>query len=180
MAEEQLMDFLHFDQADLTANRTGKFTVRQQDRLVQDDKRNRLFMTVGGGVAAAVALFSLIFGIVSIINSHSATTGLTYGVALGVVVPLIFGAVAARSFWKGLGPHQIRLASVQGPVDLKRREGTDEDGRHFTVVNLRVGGRKFDVRPGLEKIMVEGTEYKVYYIEGTNTILSAEALGRAK
>ena len=180
MAEEQLMRFLKFDQADLAANRTGQFTARQQQRLVQEDKRQRLFLTIGGGVAAAVALFSLIFGVVSIIRSHDASTGLVYGIALGVIVPLVFGIVAARSLWKALGPHQLRLASVQGPVELKRREGTDQDNRHFVVVTLRIGGRKFNVLPGLDQIMVEGREYKVYYLEGTNTILSAEGLGGRK
>ena len=178
MAEEQLMKFLRFDQADLAANRAGQFTARQQERLVQEDKRNRLFMTISGGLAAVVALFSLIFGVVSVIRSHDPNTAVVYGVALGVVVPLVFGMVAARSLWKALGPHQLRLASVQGPVQLKRREGTDEDNRRFVVVTLRIGGCKFNVLPGLEKIMVEGGEYKVYYIEGSNTILSAEGLDR--
>jgi hypothetical protein len=77
---------------------------------------------------------------------------------------------------------------VQGPVNIVKVERTshhtDSDGHsstsHYFVHELHVGGQSFDVQGDLADIIMQGDEYVFYYIDGSDEILSAELISKAK
>ena len=181
MAAAQLMEVLTVEQADLAANRAGRFTPAQQERIVKQDKTKRLSYLISGGIVAAVALASLIFAIVFLLGKHDATSGLEFGIAFGLVVPLVFGLFGVRSLWKALAPRQLRLANVEGAATIKRTSHYNSDlNMNLVRVELQIGVQKFLVAPGVEKLLAQGGQYRLYYVDGWNTILSFEELAKPK
>lgn len=179
MAEPQLMSYFKFDEADLAANRAGRFSATQQERLRHQDKLRRGGGLGGGFVALVVALASLIFAVMFLVNNRDPESGLEMGIAFGVVVPLIFGFFGIRNLWKALGPRQTRVAMVRGTANIVVKNGTSADGVRFSVAELRIGGRKFVQTAGLANAMLDGKEYVVYYVPDADVILSAETMGTA-
>jgi hypothetical protein len=179
MPDASLMSFFKFNEADLSANKAGRFSAAQQERLKHQDKWKRGGSLGGGVVALIVALASLIFAIIFLVNNHDPESGPEMGIAFGIVVPLVFGFFGVRNLWKAFGPREMRVANVQGPASIAIRKWRDEQGVEFSHAELRIGGRKFLQTTGLPNAMSNGKEYRVYYVRDTDTILSAEALGNA-
>jgi hypothetical protein len=180
MAQAQLMQVLKFDQADLAANRAGKFSPAPQERIVKQDKTKRLSYLVSGGIVTAVALASLIYAVVILFGTHDATSGLEFGIAFDLVVPLVFGLFGARSLWKALAPRQLRLPTVEGAATIKRTSSDSETlNANLVRVELQIGDGKFVVAPGLDRLIAQGGQCKIYYVAGADMILSVEELGKA-
>lgn len=179
MADASLMSFFKFNEGDLAANKSGRFSAEQQERLKHQDKWRRGGSLGGGVVALIVALASLIFAVVFLINNKDPESGPEMGIAFGIVVPLVFGFFGLRNLWKAFGPREMRVASAQGTAIIAIRKWRDEQGAEFSHAELRIGGRKFLQTTGLPNAMANGKEYRVYYVRDTDTILSAEAVAKA-
>jgi hypothetical protein len=175
VADPKLMAFFKFDEADLAANRAGSFTAKQEERLGHQDRNLRLGSLLGAGVALFVALAGLIYGAITLIANRDPESTMEMAVAFGLVVPLVFGFFGVRSLRRAFGRRRFRLAQVKGPVNVSVKKWNN-DGVDMTSGELRIGGRKFNTFASLPNAMTNGAEYSVYYVEGTNTILSAEAL----
>lgn len=178
MAEAELMKYLKFDRADLEANRAGRFSAAQQERLVKQDQAKRSGRMFGGGIAAAVAVISFIAGLITLATSQDATTRLEFGIAFCVVVPLVFGLFAFLNLRVALGSHQLRLASAEGEARvIQRRYSGGDSGPDIVGTELQLGGRKVKGAAGMQAVFRNGSRYRLYFVEGTDTIVSAEELG---
>lgn len=172
MDERRLRKFFRFTEADLSANRRGQFSEEQKNRLKQQAKAER-----ASARSSAVILFLV------------AAAGLVVGLTIGSIAPpglgrilvyLTMGVVWTLA-WAGKGVsillaarklQEPRLRQISGPVHILRH------GEAEYV--LQVGEHDFDVDGNPSGVLMEGDEYTIHYLEGTEEILSAEPLMREK
>ncbi len=77
--------------------------------------------------------------------------------------------------------HQFKLAQVRGRVNIVRRESYSSQNHTTSVYHeLHIGGQEFSVEEDLADVLMQGDEYILYYVDGTDEILSAELVARAK
>jgi hypothetical protein len=181
MDAAQLMSHFKFDATDLAANRAGRFSPRQVERIKGREGTRRLGRFAGGMVPLAVAAASVVFAVFFLLTNHDPESGPEMGIAFGVIVPLIFGFFGVRSLLKAARHREMRLAVVQGVANIKVAGGYNAAVQVETKwTELRIGGLKFVEAASLANAMVSGREYKVYYIDGLDelrsAIVSAEAM----
>jgi hypothetical protein len=174
MSNPQLMDYFKFDQTDLEANRNGRFTEKQRQRLVQEDKSNRTWSRVGGLgllLIAAIGFFGAVF---AVIMDDDWGFRIGFGLGFGCIWPLIWGGLGYALISSSFAKHQFVLARVQGRVNIIRTESHGSD--HTTHINyeLHIGGQEFNVQSSLADVLMQGDEYILYYIADSDEILSAE------
>ena len=187
MADDALMSYFEFTEADLQANRQGQMSDAQKQSLQKEDRADRKWEFFGGGCMIVIGLIGLAaaLGALFVFTDLGARIGL--GLMFGVIWPLIWGVLGVRTLIPAFGPsRQIRLMKVQGPVSFAKVERTSittSDGgvhhHHHIVEELHVGGKSFDVTEDLTHIMKEGDSYAVYYTEGAD-IYSVELISKAR
>jgi hypothetical protein len=187
MTDQALMSYFKFTEADLQANRTGQFSDAQKQSLAQEDRADRKWEFFGGGCMIVIGLIGLTaaIGAIFLFTDLGARIGL--GLMFGVVWPLIWGVLGARTLFQALAKsRQIRLLKVQGPVSFDKVERTSittSDGmvhhHQHIIEQLHVGGQAFDVSEDLTGIMKQGDTYAVYYTEGAD-IYSVELISKAR
>ena len=168
MDERRLRKHFRFTEADLLANRRGQFSDGQLQRLGQRAKAEQ-----ASARSSAIILFVV------------AAAGLAVGLTIGSIAPTITGRILMFLFmgvlwpvaWAGKGVRIIlearrlqepRLRTVRGPVHLIRH--TDQD------YALQMEGFEFDLDGNPSGAVMEGDEYRLYFLEATEEILSVEYL----
>ena len=168
MDERRLRRYFHFTEADLLANRSGQLSEGQLNRLSQQATAER-----ASARSSAVILFVI------------AAAGLAVGLTIGSIAPTITGRILMFLFmgvlwplaWAGKGIRIIldarrlqepRLRMVSGPAHLIQH--TKED--HV----LQMEGLEFDLDGNPTGTLMEGDEYRLYYLEATEEIVSVEYL----
>ncbi len=181
MVDPQLINYFKFDQADLLANQAGYFTDKQRARLITEDKSDRKWSLIGGIFLTLIGLGGLIGAFAAGIASNDWGFRIGFGIGFGVIWPVVWGGIGVALISSALSKHQIKLASVQGRVNIVRRESYSSE-HHTTSVyhELHIGGQEFSVKEDLADVMMQGDEYILYYVDGTSEILSAELVSKAK
>ncbi len=181
MEDEKLEAYFKFDDDDLQANRMGQFTEKQKARLALEDKSNRkgsLGCGIGLLLIAAIGLAGAIAGW---IGDSDWGFRIGFGLGFGCIWPLIWGGLGYASLSSSFSKHEFKLAKVQGRVNIVRDESYDSE-HHTTSVyhELHIGGQEFSVEEDLAGMLMQGEEYILYYIDGSDEIMSAESVPRAK
>jgi len=168
---------LKFDEAELRANREGRLSVRQRNRVFARRRRlifALLLLTLLIGALAASVILGLLpgatpQGIVLALGAEALTAGLAF---------LVW------SLWQGfrarLAPGMVQ--SVRGVVTsyVLRERRTDRLGGRLgarTGYYLRVADMEFAVSAAVPAAFEDGAAYRLYYVERPFALLSAEPAG---
>ncbi len=159
MAEQQLMEYFKFDEADLAANRQGRLSPGQRQRLERDTGSMRRWSGVTGGVLALIALSLAAWTVQGYLTKHQ--------FALDSVLWMVVAALAAYFFlgrWRSAG-YDCSVQKAEGPISF-RSERTSQGGTIY--YELRVAGQEFDVDGEVQDAMAKGDVYAVYYVKNSS------------
>jgi hypothetical protein len=166
MDERRLRRLFRFDEADLAANRRGHFSKDQIARLEEAARNERKTAWKSAAIAFVIA-----------------AAGMALGIGIGSIAPNLPGRIAMYLFmgalwplvWSGRGIQIIlaansrqgpRLWFVKGPVRVVHH---GEGGYTIQVKEF-----EFDVDGNPSGVFVQGDEYTIYYVDGTEEILSVD------
>ncbi|HNB54680.1 MAG TPA: hypothetical protein PK530_22215 [Anaerolineales bacterium] len=169
---DALMNLLNFDATDLAANRLGRLTEKQLKKLAKDERRRKGCATIGGLGLLLVGLIGVPIAVFYVYNMYELSPGgsIVFGSVFGCIWPLIWGGVGAFILRRAFVKLKVTVQRVEGPVNVIRsiRKSYDSDTHTtstYTVFELLVGGRIFEVQPGLMGLMAQGDEYAVYFAD---------------
>ena len=189
MSDTPLMNRLLFDESELQANRNGRLSEKQKERLQIKESGSKAGALFLGLVFLGSALFGLGMGVFTAVKNEEFALRFVFGGVFGCIWPLIWGAAAFFSFQRVFAKVETKVGKVEGPINIVKviRRSYDSNTQTFTdhsAYELRVGGRTFDVRSDLPNVMMQGDIYRVYFAEFNlkekkREILSAEFLSKA-
>jgi hypothetical protein len=180
MADQDLRDYFHFDQTDLDANRKGRFTDGQRVRVIAQDKASRRTMLIFGIVMVLAALVGPGIAISSAVSHPGLGFFTPYNVAFGLIWPLIWGALGVVFILRAFAKRELKIEQVRGRASIVSRDSWDQDRKFKTVYHeLHIGGHMFNVNGDVADVLIQGDPYILYYVGGTDIIVSAEPDGKA-
>ena len=176
MNQQMLRGYFQFDESDLEANRAGRFTEKQIQRLEEArkefgrDMRRTAFPFV---LAALVGIFAAIFG-----RSMGWVWILIWGFGWTLLWGLLGWGFIEGSFTK----RKYTMLKVKGRVKVGLKEGLFNFKLRKLILwsDLVVGNKRFEVKTDLNQLLNRGDEYIVYYEKGSNEILSLEFVSAAE
>jgi len=177
MVNQQLMDYFKFDQTDLAANQTGKFTQKQTTRILGEDKSDRTGSRIGGIFLLLIAAVGFFIAVFAGIMDNDWGFRIGFGLGFGCIWPLVWGGLGYGLLASSFSKHVFKLARVQGQANIIRTESHSSE-HHTTTVHheLHIGGMEFSVQGDIANVLMQGQEYILYYIADSSEILSAEAV----
>ena len=172
-AEEQIRGYFGFDEADLFANRNGRFSKKQKKKLEEVDKSTTRFLLILG----ILVLLGAIWSIVVTVKSGDSWSDW--------ILPVILLAVSGWLFSGARNKVDETVEKAEGVVNFVKVESktgsvTDAEIDRTTVYSyeMHVGGVPFsNANPALIEYM-QGDVYAVYYTNSTRQILSAEFISK--
>lgn len=189
MHDQFIEDYFGFDQADLTANRNGQLTEKQQEYLAQDLKYGRM-LGIGCSVLLLViaCLFPPIYYASALLKALQTGTiaGLSGFFSTALLVTPIGALLAVVWFFNTYSKSKPKnvLKKALGPVNIVAVERRD-DSRHasYLVNVLHIGPLAVDIKQELAGHMLQGDTYAVYYVENQEgserQILSLELISKS-
>jgi hypothetical protein len=172
-SETQIQSYFGFDQADLNANRNGKFSKKQKEALTKVDRsvsRSLLFLGfafLGVGIWRAVVLF----------NAQGDWTEW--------ILPVVLVGIAGWMFSGAANKVDDAIDVAEGVVEFVKVTSqtgfvSDAEIDRTTVhsYEMRVGWEAFsNANPALIEYM-QGDTYAVYYTNSTRQILSVALISK--
>jgi hypothetical protein len=185
MNDPQLMNLLKFDESDLQTNRNRRLSEKQKARLIKNEKGEKgravgmgVFIFIIALIGPAIAL-----GMTLSVGSENLILIILIGVGFGCLWPLVYAAIGYFYVRRAFVKMDAQVKKTEGPVNVvkavrKSYNATTHTHTEYTVHELHIGGRVFEVAPGLLSIMLQGAVYAVYYADfrskGKPQVLSAE------
>lgn len=168
MSDQALMNYLNFDQDDLSLNRELHFSKKQQARVLKEVRSSNIWGIVGGICLVVIGVSLPAIALPQVFVNHDWGAGV-----IPVIWLLILGGVGGSMLVGSLTRHSYTIAKVQGRINFL--------GGGKVLPELHIGGQVFpNMQPGLADIMISGDEYIVYYLTPRQEILSAELVSKAK
>jgi hypothetical protein len=169
MADEKLMAYFKFDEADLQANKEGRFSEKQKERLAAMDQSNQrlrkllAIILICVGVGSLVALPFLVRDLSPLI--------------CWVPVGLLGGLLGVYLLRTSSGKNKkYKLRKMQGKISYSRHINSDKGYKENGYWIIHVGKSWFYVSENVPTILKEGAEYSVYTyaFQAWTYILTAE------
>lgn len=163
----RLRRLFHFNEGDLSANRRGRFSETQKQRLEAEAKRERK-----SAWESAAILFVI------------AAAGMALGIIIGWIAPTWLGRIAMLLImgalwplaWAGKGVQIINAANALQEPHLSFVTGKVRILRHGDgEYTLHVEDIEFDVDGNPMGAFEDGREYTIYYVEPTQEVLSIDS-----
>jgi hypothetical protein len=181
MEDQKLMDYFHFDESDVSANRNGVLTEKQKTRILAELNSARkgrtrlayfLFFLAAIGLAIAVGIW--------FVPESGWGLRIGFGIGFGLVWPAMYGLMGF-AFLPSASYMDLELASETGRVNIVRTESHNTQS-HTTSsrYDLYIGSRRFIVDHRIGNVLIQGDEYTVYYLKNSNKVISAEFVSRGK
>lgn len=192
MYDEALMKFFIFDPAELQINRQGGLSPKQKTRLKQQETGAKGCALSLGALLLGVALIGLVIAVAAVpeMASFDQTAALIFGAGFGVIWPLVWGSIGLVSMRRAFAKVTVQVKKAEGPINIVKaiRESYNSSTHThstYSVYELHVGGRSFEVDSGIADVMMQGDVYAVYYADinledSEDPVLSAELLEKAK
>lgn len=170
----KLMQSLNFTEDDLTYNRKGTLSPRQNAHLTRKRRAFKLILLILGLLLAGVGggVFG-VPGVASLPEDASAATGMLVGAGVFVLigVPFIYlGVKPMRPVKVEVAKGKARLARVQRSSRSKNSTST------YIASEIHVAGKIFSVPDEAFPELEDGAVYAVYYWDGLNNIFSLERI----
>lgn len=153
-----------FSFEDLAANRNGEVTAAQH--------RKALPNAIGGAIFCLVALALLIPSILSALSPEGETSSWPVFAIMAVIFLLIGAFMLLNALIDMLSSSAPKQVQGMGHKE-KRRSGGKNRTTHYYYV---VGGQSFQVKHAAYMALIDGLEYRVYYLPRTKRLISIEAL----
>ena len=189
MADQMLMNQLHFDESELQLNKKGQLSEKQRQHLQIKEsgaKAGSLFL---GGIFMLSSFAGIGLGAYAFIVDYGLVFRILMVSVFGCFWTLIWGTAGVMTLSRAFSKMEVKVGKAEGPVNIVkvvRREynpSTETHSEH-SVHELLIGGRAFEVRATLPQVMKQGDMYAVYFAEFNlkekkKEILSAEWLAPA-
>jgi hypothetical protein len=178
MNQPKLQELFNFNDADLSANRNGQVSEKQQAQIASNEKSSQGFGRGFGIILCIVAVIPIVILWVSGAFAFFGWASLLWG-----IWPLIWGGLGLALIKGSFDAYTYVLKQVQGPANIVKAEWRS-GGRHSSThvdYELHIGEIEFEVDPSLADYVMQGDVYSVYYIEdsdGEHKPISMEALSR--
>jgi hypothetical protein len=179
MADPTLQAALNFTDDDLIANREGRLSPGQQERLSATQSRGRAVNWVSGAVFLVILI--LIATYVLPLYSAAAAAGSSSAVPLPIIGAVIVVVVGIIGF--SIARTRRRLGGLTGTVLMTEGEASGRQGlvpmagnAMAPVFRLSIGKVTFPLTtPEPMTAFTTGHRYRAYYVNGTRpTLVSAE------
>ncbi len=192
MKSEELMKYFNFDESELDANRNGRLSEKQSIRLQKKETRAKKGSIGLGVVYLVIAILGPSIAIGANFLAVKEEPGLVIGFAImfGLIWPLIWGAIGSIFVRRAFEKMNVKVKKVRGPINIVkaiREEYNSSTKLHseYSVHELHVGKRTFEVESEIADVMMQGDVYAVYYADiniesSEDPILSVELLEQAK
>lgn len=166
--DDVLKTAFYFDQHDLEANRVGKLTDWQLNRLKADLRR------------ATAALAILLFGALVVFGGGASiytSGGQPSGLLTAAFVMLVVVGILALYYWfrnqrASADLREQKVSVVEGRVELR----AVSSGESSTAYSVRIGEVQFPLKKQEFLAFKNGDPYRVYYAPNSKKLLSAEWL----
>ncbi|MCB9134531.1 MAG: hypothetical protein H6636_03835 [Anaerolineales bacterium] len=172
MQDPQLMNLFKFDEADLALNRRGQLSEKQRARLAKEEAGRKGCASISGAGLLVVGLIGIPIAIVYYQAMHTLSMGgtLMFSGAFGCIWPLIWGGIGIVTLRRAFVQLKVAVQKVEGPINIVKsiRESYDSDSHTtstYTVYQMFVAGRVFEVPASLGGYMMQGDEYAVYFAD---------------
>jgi hypothetical protein len=188
MGDPQLMKLFDFDESELQANRNGRLSEKQKARLSADEKNQKGCSAILGGFLMLIALVGVgiaVAAIPAIINEDRGAA-IAIGVVFGCIWPLVWGGIGFIQVRRAFVKMEVKVRKAEGPINIVKaiREDYNPSTKthsEYSVYELRVGKRVFEVESEVADVMTQGDVYAVYYADinlddSEDPVLSAELL----
>lgn len=189
MNDQQLMNLLKFEKADLQANRNGRISEKQMAQLRTIETAEKRSSLLGGAGNAFVALIG-VAGAALVMTEESLGFKIIFGGIFGILWPLFWGSAALAGLRRGFVKVDATLKKAAGTVSIEKitRSDYNSDSQQTTYSNvheMRIGGYTFIVNPALQNYIRRGDSYAVYFAEfnhkeRSREVLSLELLAKAR
>jgi len=197
MSDLELQKYFEFDEADLIANRVGKLSKKQQEKIEADKvsfsrsivKFSIFVVLIGIAISSAIIFFGMP-GELSLDGLRYRYTQNADDVLTAVFVPAIFAVLfVGGAIFLNTMKIDYSVQKAEGKVKFvkveKRETDTATDGtitfRDVEEYELRVGRKAFeDVDEEMINILEEGDIYAFYYTKDAEQILSCEFISKGK
>ena len=192
MTDLELQKFFEFNESDLFANRAGRLSPKQQEKINETEKGSSQIFFWAGVVFILIALGATYVIVKPAFVPGFELNGLTDLIAPIVGLAMVWGVLgylAFGSFRLSRSRFDSSVQSVEGKVNFVKVEkeewsqSTDgmRSSRTVEEYELRVGRVAFeDVDEELLNIIEEGDTYVFYYTKETKDILSCEFIRKGK
>lgn len=171
MTDEGLKSYFKFDDADLHANRAGRFSPKKASKLAEW-KRSMVRTNL---VTVGVLTLLLIWAGYGIVEDWGDPQKVVPIAPWFILVLLII----IRQLWVALRKVEPKVDRVLGPISIIEVERVDSERRKSSHHEMRVGGQSFRVYPHLADSLKQGDIYGVYYyIYNNKEVLSMELISR--
>jgi hypothetical protein len=172
MDKRRLRKFFHCTEVDFSFNRRGQFSEDQKKRLYAEAQKERKSARESAAILFVIAAVGLAVGL---------TIGTMAPALMGRVFVLLVMGILWPSVWVWKGVQIIRAANVLQEPRLRGVSGRVHIHHHGEGdYTLHIEGLQFDVDRNPSGVVMEGDEYRVYYVEATEEILSVEYLSHRK
>jgi hypothetical protein len=177
MEDQKLKDYFKFDEADLEANRNGRFSESQQVRLIENDRK----IQRRWGWRSIPFLLIAAIGPVAALGSGD-FFGWSWKIMWGFVWTGVWGGIGLAMLISSLSKQKpLVLAKATGKVNIVRdRSYRSSTHTHNSWLELHIGRHVFDMDEELVDIMMQGDEYIVYYEKDWDEIISAERVSNSQ
>lgn len=184
-----LMNQLRFDESELQLNKRGRLSEKQRQHLhIKESgaKAGSLFL---GGIFMLSSLAGVGLGAYAFMVDYGLVFRILMVSVFGCFWTLIWGAAGVMTLSRVFTKMEVKVGKAEGTakiVKVVRREynSSTETYSDYSVHELLVGGRTFEVRSTLPEVIQQGDVYVIYYAEFNlkekkKEILSAEWLASA-
>lgn len=191
MSDQQLMKFFDFDESELHANRSGRLSERQKMRLAKAEKSQKGCAVTGGIFLFVIALVGVAVAVIFIptLINEDRGAAIAVGAAFGCIWPLVWGGFGFASASRAFAKMEVKVKKAEGPINIVkavRDEYNSSTKTHseYSIYELHVGKRVFEVEPEIADIMMQADVYAVYYADiniedSEDPILSAEFIRKS-
>ena len=166
MDEGRLRKFFHFTEQDLHTNRRGQFSERQKKRLSQETKAEQASARSSAAILFVIAAAGLAIGITIGSIAPTPVGRILILLLMGILWPSAWVGKAVKILRSAYALQEPRLCNVSGTVHIVQQGDTE--------YVLQAEGLEFDLDGDPSRMVMEGEEYTIYYLEATQEILSVE------
>ena len=178
---KKLRKHFQFTEADLMANQSGVLSEKQMKRISEEEKGGKKLGRIIG-TALLVGAFAFTPLVLFWMSNLDKMKDIFWVWLIWGFFGLIFGLIVlAMAGWgiylivsQFMGKTQNKLLTIRGKARLVKGTSRGSNHRSFVYYDLYINEQEFDGDGALDKVIIQGAEYIVYYIEGVAEIVSIE------
>jgi hypothetical protein len=169
--DSALAQVLGFDAEDLAANRTGRLTLRQRNRVFARQRTILIALSIItlfiGIVSAIVIIAVLLQADASIVAGILGVVGLVITIALAAGLRLL-----QQRYRRFLQPGYVE--QIHGPITCYQLKERGEGDKTRTGFYLRLEAMEFEINEAALSLFQDGQPYTIYYSPRPLRLLSVE------